>query len=88
MQDCCEVQCTSYYNAICKHTAKYAKNPVYKDVVDEVYSFFTNQIAKAHNYGIKDVVLDVGIGFGKTLQHNLELLRHLGHFKTLKSLCL
>jgi len=58
-------------------------NPTYEDVVSDVYSFFQTQIKKAQQFGIKDIVLDVGIGFGKSLEHNLELLRSLEHFQTL-----
>ena len=52
-------------------------NPSYEDVIMEVNSFFEKQITKAKLYGIKDIVLDVGIGFGKTLEHNLMLLRNM-----------
>ena len=38
-------------------------------------------VLKAKDFGIKDIVLDVGIGFGKTLEHNLLLLKNLEHFK-------
>ena len=56
-------------------------NPTYEDIIIEVDNFFTKRIKKATNYGIKKIVLDVGIGFGKTLEHNLLLLNHLEHFK-------
>ena len=59
------------------------QNPHYEDVVDEVCHFFKQRIEKAKGFGVKDIVLDVGIGFGKTLQHNILLLRHLKHFQTL-----
>lgn len=55
-------------------------NPHYEDVMVEVDQFFRIQIAKAHQYGIEDIILDVGIGFGKTTEHNLTLLRNLEHF--------
>jgi len=57
------------------------KDPVYKDVMLEVDEFFAKRVQKAKNFGIKDIVLDVGIGFGKTLGHNLTLIKHLEHFK-------
>ncbi len=59
------------------------KNPTYDDVLLEVYEFFKKQIDKAKNFGINDIVLDVGIGFGKTLEHNLLLLKHLEYFLSL-----
>ncbi len=59
------------------------ENPVYKDVILEVEEFLKNQMLKAKEFGVKDIILDVGIGFGKTLEHNLKLLNHLEHFKHL-----
>ena len=59
------------------------KNPTYDDVLLEVYQFFQKRIEKAKSFGIKDIVLDVGIGFGKKLEHNLLLLKHLEHFLSL-----
>ena len=55
-------------------------NPLYIDVIEEVNSFFEKQIAKAKQFGIKKIVLDVGIGFGKTLEHNLILLKNMDKF--------
>lgn len=57
--------------------------PKYKDVIADVYDFFQKQTLKAESFGIKDIVLDVGIGFGKTLEHNLMLIKHLENFLTL-----
>ena len=59
------------------------KNPTYDDVLLEVYEFFQKRIEKAKSFGIDDIVLDVGIGFGKTLKHNLLLLKHLEYFLSL-----
>ena len=57
------------------------KEPFYENVILQIDEYFKNQIAKANSFGIKDIVLDVGIGFGKTLEHNLLLLKNLEHFK-------
>lgn len=57
------------------------QNPVYEDVIAEVDQFFEERIAKAKAFGIKEIILDVGIGFGKTLEHNLMLLKNTEHFK-------
>jgi len=59
------------------------KNPVYADVMVEVSEFFEERITKCELLGMKreDIILDVGIGFGKTLEHNLILLRNMKHFK-------
>ncbi|WP_345977221.1 dihydropteroate synthase [Sulfurimonas sp. HSL3-7] len=56
------------------------KNPQYDDLLDEIYRFFEARIAKAERFGIDDIVLDVGIGFGKSLQDNLKLITNLEHF--------
>lgn len=59
------------------------ENPIYEDLILEVEEFLKIQALKAQNFGVKDIILDVGIGFGKTLEHNLKLLNHLEHFKHL-----
>ncbi|WP_024787947.1 MULTISPECIES: dihydropteroate synthase [unclassified Lebetimonas] len=56
------------------------KNPFYENVILEIDEFFEQRIAKAKNFGIKNVILDVGIGFGKRLEDNLALIKHLEHF--------
>ena len=56
-------------------------NPFYENVILEVDKYFEERIEKALKYGIEDIILDVGIGFGKRLEDNLQLIKHLGHFK-------
>ncbi len=56
------------------------KNPTYDDVMVDIDTFFEQRIRKAIKFGIKKIMLDVGIGFGKTLQHNLTLLKNMEHF--------
>jgi len=58
-------------------------SPEYDDVVIEISNFFGSRIEKAIDFGIKkeDIILDPGIGFGKKLEHNLELLKNLCEFK-------
>lgn len=60
--------------------------PVYDDVVTEVKDFFHDRMARLNAVGVAadQVVFDVGIGFGKTLEHNLRLLNALGSFTTLE----
>ena len=60
------------------------KEPKYENILSDIYSFFEERIQKAESFGVKDISLDVGIGFGKTLEHNLELIKHLEHFLTLQ----
>jgi dihydropteroate synthase len=60
-------------------------NPVYGDVAQEVESFFIERLKRLNGAGASadQVVMDVGIGFGKTLEHNLQLLAGLGRFTRL-----
>ncbi len=61
------------------------ENPEYNDVVKEIYTFFEERINFCLNAGIKkeNILLDPGIGFGKTVEHNLEILRRLNEFHSL-----
>ena len=59
-------------------------NPVYKDVVVEITSFFAKQLVKLRQLKVNDVIIDVGFGFGKTINHNYELLQNLALFKSLE----
>jgi dihydropteroate synthase len=58
-------------------------NPVYADVVDEVFDYFAERLERLNDCGVQRdrVIFDVGIGFGKTLEHNLQLLGALSGFK-------
>ncbi len=61
-------------------------NPVYRDVVGEVRDFFVDRLERLKGAGVDavQVVLDPGIGFGKTLEHNLQLLAGLERFTNLE----
>ena len=56
-------------------------NPQYGDVVAEVYDYLKQKKKQCVDAGIHDVILDLGHGFGKTLEHNYELLRRLTEFQ-------
>jgi dihydropteroate synthase len=60
-------------------------NPEYDDVVDDVKAFLAERLGFAVDAGVAEekVWLDPGVGFGKTLEHNLELLRRLGELREL-----
>jgi dihydropteroate synthase len=60
-------------------------DPRYEDVVDDVKAFLAGRMEFALGEGVAEerVWLDPGIGFGKTLEHNLELLRRLGELREL-----
>ncbi|WP_151899758.1 dihydropteroate synthase [Sulfurimonas hydrogeniphila] len=59
------------------------KNPHYENVIEDVYDFFSKRVEKAESFGVKKIVLDVGIGFGKRVEDNIRLLNSLEHFLTL-----
>lgn len=56
-------------------------DPQYDDVVKEVFEFFRHKMLKLNAMGIHDIILDPGFGFGKTVEHNFQLLRHLHTFQ-------
>jgi dihydropteroate synthase len=60
--------------------------PVYHDVIAEIMDFFSERIDWITGNGVdrNRLIIDPGIGFGKTLQHNLSLLKHLDKFSALK----
>jgi dihydropteroate synthase len=55
-------------------------HPVYSDIVRELLVFFAERSAAAKLYGITDLIIDPGFGFGKTIGHNFQLLRELNLF--------
>ena len=71
---------------ICMHAqgspAVMQENPAYQDVVGEVSRFFSGQLELLQALGVapEQIVLDPGIGFGKTFEHNLELMANLPRF--------
>jgi dihydropteroate synthase len=56
-------------------------NPEYDNVVTHVTDFFIREIGILRALGVKDIILDVGFGFGKTIEHNYQLLKKLQDFK-------
>jgi len=63
-------------------------NPTYTNVVKDLQAFFTKQLSKAESIGIRDVIIDPGFGFGKSLEDNYRLMKSLGEFKKLNSMIL
>lgn len=59
------------------------QRPDYEDVVREVLDFFIAETGKLRALGVKDILLDPGFGFGKTVEHNYQLLKQLHVFKIL-----
>jgi dihydropteroate synthase len=61
------------------------ENPYYEDVVKEILYFFKERIEKLQQIGLEDkVIIDPGIGFGKRLVDNLEIIRRMSEFNSLK----
>lgn len=59
------------------------QNTKYKDLHTELANFFSKKLAELTQFGIKDVIIDVGFGFSKTTAQNYQLLRKLDYFKVL-----
>ena len=59
--------------------------PAYTDLIGEIYDFLSQAVARAESMGIKrsKIIIDPGIGFGKTVSHNLCLIQRLGDFHEL-----
>lgn len=58
-------------------------NPIYNNVLIEIATFFQTQLDKCISKNIHDIILDIGFGFGKSLEDNYHLLKHLGYFTKL-----
>jgi dihydropteroate synthase len=62
------------------------QNPHYEDVVTEVLDYFIQQTTLLRAAGVKDIILDPGFGFGKTVEHNYKLLKNLKVFENVLQL--
>ncbi|MFD0862277.1 dihydropteroate synthase [Sungkyunkwania multivorans] len=60
------------------------KDPTYDDISKEMMHYFSKKINEAKSLGIKDIIIDPGFGFGKTIEHNYEVLSKLALFKNLE----
>ena len=54
--------------------------PHYDNLMKEVFLYFATKVQQLRDLGVKDIILDPGFGFGKTLEHNYELMAHLDEF--------
>lgn len=59
------------------------QQPHYENVVKEVICYFARKVQQLRELGVKDIIVDPGFGFGKTLEHNYQLLDHLDDFSVL-----
>ena len=57
------------------------QNPHYDNLLKEVFMYFARKAQQLRDLGVKDIILDPGFGFGKTVEHNYELLAHLEEFR-------
>ena len=60
---------------------KMQENPEYEDIIRDISLFFTERVKQLTKAGVKDVIIDPGFGFGKTVDQNYELLNRLDSFK-------
>lgn len=58
-------------------------NPTYENITTEVMKYFAEKIFELRKLGVNDIITDVGFGFGKTIDHNYQLLANLELFKSL-----
>lgn len=56
------------------------KEAHYQDMIQEILDFFIEEVGKLRSLGVKDIILDPGFGFGKTITHNFQLLKQLHIF--------
>ena len=59
------------------------ENPEYENLIQEIYDFLFIQSQKAVREGVNNIFIDPGIGFGKTVDNNFEIIKRIGDFKTL-----
>ena len=57
------------------------QHPYYDNLLKEVFLYFARKVQQLRDLGVKDIILDPGFGFGKTMEHNYELLSHLEEFR-------
>jgi len=62
------------------------KNPFYKDLIPQIIEFLSRSLERAENFGIERerIVIDPGIGFGKSFEDNFRIIKYLEEFKILK----
>ena len=55
-------------------------SPTYAHFLKEVFYYLSEKVQRLRDLGVKDIIIDPGFGFGKTLEHNYELMNHLEEF--------
>lgn len=59
------------------------KNPQYENIIDEIIKFFEKKILLLNEKGFKKIIIDPGLGFGKNIQHNYQIVNNIEEFHTL-----
>ena len=59
------------------------KNPQYENIIDEIIKFFEKKILLLNKKGFKKIIIDPGLGFGKNIQHNYQIVNNIEEFHTL-----
>lgn len=57
------------------------RHPHYDNLLKEIFLYFARKVQQLHDWGVKDIILDPGFGFGKTVEHNYQLLACLEEFR-------
>ena len=60
------------------------EKPTYKNVVSSISGFFDSKIEEFHNQNVENIIIDPGFGFGKSIEHNFQILNNLKEFKKYK----
>jgi dihydropteroate synthase len=59
------------------------ENPQYENIIDEIIKFFEKKILLLNEKGFKKIIIDPGLGFGKNIQHNFQIVNNIEEFHTL-----
>lgn len=57
------------------------ENPTYEELIKDISSYLSDRVKRLTKFGVKDIIIDPGFGFGKTVEQNFELLNRLDSFK-------
>lgn len=79
-----EGQCTYVLMHSRGNSSNMKELAIYENVVEEVYAYFQLEIEKLNQLGVSKIVLDLGFGFAKNKEHNLDLLQNLERFKSFR----
>jgi dihydropteroate synthase len=61
-------------------------NPVYNNLLQEILYFFTEKLYQLNSFNISDIIIDLGFGFGKTIEDNYKLLKNISYFDYLEKI--